>query len=144
MSRSSQPDVTPTAFARDTSLEKGGESMRQSKVLASLLGAVCLLVVVATAAASVFNVAPLTLVSGPSPFANCTIGGPGTVYVNAEVEPWVAVNPSNPNNIVAVFQQDRWSNGGAHGLVTATSQDGGQTWSQTFAHFSSCSGGTAA
>ncbi len=91
-----------------------------------------------------FTVAPLILASGPSPFANCTIGGPGTNYVNAEVEPWVAVNPTNPNNIIAVYQQDRWSNGGAHGLVTAVSFNGGATWSRTFAHFTFCSGGTVA
>src|SRR5207244_13219579 len=83
-------------------------------------------------------------VSGTSPIASWTIGGPGTNYVNAEVEPRVAVNPSNPSNIVGVFQQDRWSNGGAHGLVAGVSHDGGATWSETFAHFSSCSGGTDA
>src|SRR5436853_1534847 len=83
-------------------------------------------------------------VSGLSPFASCTIGGPGTNYVNSEVEPFVAVNPTNPSNIVGVFQQDRWSNGGAHGLVTSTSHDGGSTWAESWAHFSSCSGGTAA
>src|SRR6266542_5868730 len=90
------------------------------------------------------TVAPLSLVSGPSPFASCTIGGPGTNYVNAEVEPWVAVSPANPNNVIAVYQQDRWSNGVAHGLVTAVSHNGGITWTQTFAHFSLCSGGTVA
>ena len=100
--------------------------------------------VVASAGASTFTVEPLVLASGPSPFAGCTIGGPGTNYTNAEVEPWVAVNPTNPANIVAVYQQDRWSNGGARGLVTAVSHDGGATWSRTWAHFSFCSGGTAA
>ncbi len=99
---------------------------------------------VLTASASTFTVAPLTLVSGPSPFAACTIGGPGTNYVNAEVEPWVDVSPVNPNNIVGVFQQDRWADGGAHGLVTAVSHNGGKTWARTWAHFSLCSGGTAA
>src|SRR5437016_2836707 len=84
-----------------------------------------------------------TDVSGLSPFASCTVGGPGTNYVNSEVEPFVAVNPTNPNNIVGVFQQDRWSNGGAHGLVAATSHDGGSTWAESWAHFSICSGGTA-
>ena len=83
------------------------------------------------------------LVSGPSPFAGCTIGGPGTVYVNAEVEPRVAVNPTDSSNIVGVFQQDRWSNGGAHGLVASVSHNGGATWGESFAHFSTCSGGTA-
>jgi hypothetical protein len=85
-----------------------------------------------------------TDVSGLSPFASCTIGGPGTNYPNSEVEPFVAVNPANPSNIVGVFQQDRWSNGGAHGLVAATSHDGGSTWAESWAHFSNCSGGTAA
>src|SRR5438067_4754691 len=83
-------------------------------------------------------------VSGLSPFAGCTVGGPGTNFVNSEVEPFVAVNPANPSNIVGVFQQDRWSNGGAHGLVASTSHDGGSTWTESWAHFSICSGGTAA
>src|SRR5437016_9565831 len=83
-------------------------------------------------------------VSGLSPFAACTVGGPGTNYVNSEVEPFVSVNPANPSNIVGVFQQDRWSNGGAHGLVASTSHDGGATWTESWAHFSTCSGGTAA
>src|SRR5436190_16811065 len=83
-------------------------------------------------------------VSGLTPFAACTVGGPGTNYPNSEVEPFVAVNPANPSNIVGVFQQDRWSNGGAHGLVAATSHDGGSTWIESWAHFSNCSGGTAA
>jgi hypothetical protein len=93
-------------------------------------------------------VSPLVLASGPSPFAGCPFGATGAqgeaVYENAEVEPWVAVNPHNPANVIGVFQQDRWSNGGSHGLVTATSFDGGATWTRTFAHFSQCAGGTAA
>lgn len=80
-------------------------------------------------------------VSGPSPFAACTIGGPGVNYVNAEVEPWVAVNPANPSNVVGAWQQDRWSNGGAHGLVAGYSFDGGQTWRQVNLPFSACAGG---
>src|SRR5438552_6533135 len=85
-----------------------------------------------------------TDVSGLSPFAACTVGGPGTNFVNSEVEPFVALNPAKPSNIVGVFQQDRWSNGGAHGLVASTSHDGGATWTESWAHFSTCSGGTAA
>jgi len=81
------------------------------------------------------------LASGPSPFASCNIGGPGTNYVNAEVEPWLAVNPANPSNLIAVWQQDRWSNGGAHGLVAAASFDGGQTWKETPQPFTLCANG---
>src|SRR5512135_3101091 len=75
------------------------------------------------------TVDPLTTVSGPSPYASCVNPGePGTVYVNAEVEPFVAVNPTEPRNIVGVWQQDRWNNGGSHGLVAGFSFDGGATW----------------
>lgn len=90
--------------------------------------------------ASAASAAPV-LASGPSPFATCTIGGPGTVYVNAEVEPWVAINPANPSNVIGAWQQDRWSNGGAHGLVAGYSFDGGHTWAQTNLPFSACAGG---
>jgi hypothetical protein len=81
--------------------------------------------------------------SGPNPFASCIIGGSGTsqVYVNAEVEPWVAVNPANRSNLIGVWQQDRWSDGGAHGLVAGFSFDGGQTWGKTALPFSACARG---
>ncbi len=73
------------------------------------------------------------------PFAACTVGaGTGFNYSHAEVEPSVSVNPSNPLNIVGVFQQDRWSNGGAHGLASAFSTDGGTTWKVVPLPFSRC------
>jgi hypothetical protein len=115
-------------------------------LLVALAAASSLCVLAAGAAANTFTVAPLTLVTGPSPFAGCTVGAaPGSVlYPNAEEEPWIDVNPTNPNNLIAVWQQDRWNDGGAHGLVTGVSHDGGATWHETFAHFSTCAGGTAA
>lgn len=94
----------------------------------------------ALAAAAAAHAEP-TVVSGPSPFAACTIGGPGVNYVNAEVEPWLAVNPANPNNMIGVWQQDRWSNGGAHGLVAGYSFDAGATWARTPQPFSACAPG---
>jgi hypothetical protein len=111
-------------------------------VLATAVGACA---IAAGAAAGPFTVAPLTVVSGPSPFAGCTAGSaPGSVlYPNAEEEPWVDVNPANPNNLIAVWQQDRWSDGGAHGLLTAVTHNAGFTWTLTFPHFSICAGGTA-
>src|SRR5215469_6565526 len=81
----------------------------------------------------------LVVVSGPSPYAGCSNAGQsGTNFANAEVEPFVAVNPARPANIVGAFQQDRWSNGGAHGLVAASSADGGATWAETTLPFSIC------
>lgn len=86
----------------------------------------------------------LTRVSRASPFANCTLLPlPRELnYLNAEVEPWVAINPRNPANQIGVWQQDRWARGGARGLMTGVSRDGGETWHDTFAHFTTCSGGT--
>lgn len=57
-----------------------------------------------------------------------TVGGAGTLFNNSEVEPWVAVNPDNSDNIVAFWQQDRWSNGGSRGNVAGVSLDGGTNW----------------
>ncbi len=96
--------------------------------------------IVATTAVA-FAASPVT-VSGPSPYAGCsTAGQPGTNYLNAEVEPSVSVNPANPKNIVGVWQQDRWSNGGAQGLVAGFSSDGGTTWGETTLPFSGCATG---
>jgi hypothetical protein len=87
----------------------------------------------------------LVLVSATNPYADCTVGaGTGRNYVDAEVEPQVAINPANPANIVGGWQQDRWSNGGAHGLVAGFSFDGGQTWDESSLPFSECAGAAAA
>ena len=90
---------------------------------------------------------PLTLVSGDSPFPVGCAASQNTTdhnYVNAEVEPFLAVNPANVNNLIGVWQQDRWQrDGSAAGILTGTSHDSGKTWTHTFAHFSLCSGGTA-
>jgi hypothetical protein len=116
-------------------------STRKPKWLLVVLGLTAIVAVAATAGAA--TVAPLALVSGPSPYATCTAGAtPGSInYVNAEVEPWVAVNPANPANIIGAWQQDRWSDGGAHGLVAGFSFDGGATWGETTLPFSACARG---
>jgi BNR repeat-like domain len=120
--------------------------MRSRTGLAAVAIVAAMIVLAAVpSTAGPFSVSPLTVLSGPSPFADCDISGQaGTNFLNSEVEPWVEVNPTDPNNLIAVWQQDRWSNGGARGLLTAASHDGGATWSTTFAHFSTCSGGTTA
>ncbi|HUH06187.1 MAG TPA: sialidase family protein [Egibacteraceae bacterium] len=98
------------------------------------LGSVLLLLAGATAAsAGAFAQGPLVAVSGASPFNACTdddVGSqPGTVFPDSEVEPYVDVNPTDPDNIIGVWQQDRWSNGGARGNVAGVSMNGGASWS---------------
>ena len=85
-------------------------------------------------------------ITGASPFVPGCDGTPATgiLYTNAEVEPMVAVNLTNTNNIVGVWQQDRWSNGGSAGLRTGASLDGGRSWSTTQIPFTRCTGGNGA
>jgi hypothetical protein len=88
--------------------------------------------------------APPLTISGPSPFADCfVLNEGGTNYLNAEVEPWVDVNPANPNNLIAGWQQDRWSDGGARSLMSAYSLDAGATWNRVVLQgINKCSNGT--
>ena len=86
----------------------------------------------------------VSTVWGLSPFDATCGGAGGTAFVNAEVEPHVAIDPRDPNHLVGVWQQDRWSNGSARGLLTGVSFDGGATWTAHQAPFSHCTGGNAA
>src|SRR4051794_37797656 len=106
--------------------------MRTTRVLFAALGSSALLVATALpAGAYPLDVGAQVPASGPSPFDGCPVGAapgsdPGTVYPNTEIEPFVAVNPTDPDNVIGVFQQDRWSNGGAHGVGAPRSTNGGE------------------
>src|SRR5918912_2120701 len=75
------------------------------------------------------------------PFAACPLTPDifgGVNYPDTEVEPWVQRNPANPDNLIGAFQQDRWSDGGAKGLVAGWSFNDGYTWGNTPLPFSKC------
>jgi len=91
-------------------------------------------------------IGPLVPVSGASPFAACRLdesdAQPGANFLGTEVEPRLAINPTNRSNLVATFQQDRWSNGGSRGLMVSVSFDGGGSWREVVIPGTSrCSGG---
>jgi hypothetical protein len=72
-----------------------------------------------------------TVASGASPFArNCnTQPQTGTLYLNSEVEPWLDVDPTSADDadgpdFIGVYQQDRYSDGGARGLGASVSTNG--------------------
>jgi hypothetical protein len=123
-------------------------------LVALAVAAASLVVGVAVASADTYKTTGQTLASGASPFSpRC--GGPGEGFhtpsevpgVNfrgTEVEPWFEVNPQNPLDLVGFWQQDRWSDGGSHGLVAGVSHNGGTGWSKSWPAFSNCAGGTAA
>ncbi len=86
----------------------------------------------ATGYGQTYTAGPLLQVSTTNLFADCTADNIGSQtglnYPASEVEPWVVVNPINTSNVVGVWQQDRWSDGGARGIVAGASFDGGITW----------------
>ncbi len=123
--------------------------MRAGRVTVLVAGVTLGLATAVGAWAGALSLGSLVKVSGSSPLAGCTAddvaGQTGTVYLHSEVEPWVDVNPTNASNIVGIWQQDRWSNGGSRGLVVGRSIDGGANWSPvTTLKTSLCTGGTEA
>jgi BNR repeat-like domain len=86
----------------------------------------------------------LVQVSGPppSPLADCSNAGQsGSNYPDAEVEPQLAVHGSN---MIAMWHQDRWSNGGGHGIGVGVSSNGGKTWTDSTLPVDICAPGTPA
>jgi hypothetical protein len=76
---------------------------------------------------------PLVQVSGDSPL-DPTIAPNGRAFLNSEVEPQIAVDPTNPAHAVAVWQQDRYrSVGGGRALVASVTYNAndpaGASWS---------------
>jgi hypothetical protein len=121
--------------------------------IAALAGSLAAFMALGPASAGPFTPQDLVTVSGASPIAKCEgdtgfrdVGGvPAKQFVDSEVEPHVMVDPSNPDVILGAWQQDRWNNGGAEGNITATSLDGGETWTvNPVTKSSNCTGGTAA
>ena len=114
-------------------------SVRISVLMASAL----VLGVSMTAYAVVGNTVTVT---GTSPFSlGCEQTTTAGAYPGAEVEPFVATDPTNARNLIGVWQQDRFPSGGSRGLGTAISNDGGANWTTvTLPTFSRCAGGTVA
>lgn len=91
----------------------------------------------------VYSTPTAVKLSQATPFAAGCLAVPvgSTLYTNAEVEPSLAVDAADPNHLVATWQQDRLSDGGARGLLSAASVDGGVSWSAPVAAtFSQCAG----
>ena len=61
----------------------------------------------------------------PSP----TTSHPQLIQPDTQIEPSLSVNPNNPLNAVAVYQEGRVSGGGDETNGYATTFDGGKTWS---------------
>ena len=124
-------------------------SVSQPKVLARFLLSIAAVVLVAAALSAAamagpYKVKELQAISGPSPFA---AGCPGALgdeekVAGDEIEPAITVNPANPRNIIATWQQDLGA--AARSDLVASSLDGGKTWVRTtIPGLTICTGGTA-
>jgi hypothetical protein len=92
----------------------------------------------ASPAAWAHSAASLEQASHGDPTASCAAGAEsGVNYPNTEVEPFVAVNPRNPRQAIGTFQQDRWSNGGAHAGGEVWTADG-RHWAEGLLPFGVC------
>lgn len=101
----------------------------------------------ATLSAPAATLGPLKQISGPSPFASCTADDmanqDGVNYPESEIEPWIDASPRYPSNLIAGWQQDRWSNGGSRSLVSSYTLDAGATWHTVVVpKITACAGGT--
>src|SRR5947208_633116 len=57
--------------------------------------------------------------------------GGSAAQPETETEPFLALDPENPKHLLAVYQEDRFEDGGCRDLISAVSFDGGATWQET-------------
>ena len=89
---------------------------------------VALLVVVAVAGATPQVASPPVEVSTTNPFAGCPPDGAGINFPDAEVEPWLGVNPTNAATSSASTSRTATRTAARRATVAAVSFDGGTTW----------------
>ncbi|HTD31041.1 MAG TPA: sialidase family protein [Steroidobacteraceae bacterium] len=93
-----------------------------------------------------FTAVPQVRVSQPTSLVAGCDGVPvsGTLFNGTAIEPSLAQNPATPSNLIATWQQNRWSNGGSQLIGVAASFDGGNSWSLSSPPvFSRCAGGNS-
>lgn len=80
---------------------------------------------------------PLRVQRGAGEVAGLDTGGDDQ---SVEDESYVTASPRDPRAAVGIFQQDRWSNGGARGLTATYTRDG-RHFTETSLPFSHCAPG---
>ncbi len=131
-------------FEFDDVPTRSASSMVRKKVL-ERVGADLIAMLLASAAvalpasAQLYQLSSPVELSVPNPVGTCDDGFrlPGNMSPNDAAEPFVAVNPAHPNNVVAA-----WIQGPIQNNVVAASFDGGNTWRTVPLPLTSCSGGS--
>jgi len=110
------------------------------KPLATL--SLCVLAAACGAAQPWDPLAGLSVVSGAGVLG---AGCGSSTNPDYEAEPYLAVDPADPLHWVGLWQQGRYaSGGGAQGLVSGVTFDGGKSWVLSQAPLDRCTGGNAA
>jgi hypothetical protein len=106
--------------------------MRSIRATGSLVALAGLVAAASATGAAASPYAPLGQVesSTTNVYAGCPPDSSGVNFPNSEVEPWVDVNPTNQDNFVAIWQQDRYSNGGSKSNAAGVTFDAGASWTQ--------------
>jgi hypothetical protein len=120
--------------------------LRPARLASAALAALALTAVIGgTAAADPYVFGADINVSVPSTLTACPFGASPDFAApvdNSEVEPQVAVNPTDRDEFTGVSQQDRWPDGGARGLTSWMSANGGASWAKlSDIAWSACQGG---
>ena len=121
--------------------------MRHIAIASVVAGTIFVLAGGGTAGAAPYALGTDVNVSTPlsSTLTSCPFGASAdfaAAYDSTEVEPQVAVNPTDPDEMVGVTQQDRWPDGGARGLSSWMTSDGGTNWAKLAdVPWSGCQGG---
>jgi hypothetical protein len=120
--------------------------MRPGRMASSVTAGLALAVgICGTALADPYALGLDLKVSTASTLTTCPFGASPDFAApvdNTEVEPQVAVDPTDPDEITGVSQQDRWPDGGARGLTSWRSTDGAVSWAKLAdVAWSACQGG---
>lgn len=86
-------------------------------------------------------IGPIPVTSTPCFLPQAIPGTTTTIWLGADVEPTIAVNPTCPAQVVAAWQSGRISNGAALEAGIAYSSDWGLSWKHTVVPFQLCLGG---
>ncbi len=89
----------------------------ENRTFAGVIAGVVVALVLVGSAGGAIHGTP-TRISVASTVARCS-DAPFKAFVNAEVEPSLAVSPANGANLIVVYQQDRYADGAARAIVSA-------------------------
>lgn len=116
-----------TKFSRSSWI---AQHMHQARFSSGVLPTTAPLPVPASFAENQISTFDVAVATTPLRINNDLLIGDSLAQPGTQAEPYSAVNPTNPQNLLAGWQENRFQNGGARTLNFGVSFDGGQTWTE--------------